>query len=134
MDVCPQIADSKGAAAPPPPVSCMLLYMNGPGQLRCMVNDTVNGRLSSDSRLEGGGSTPAPGLTRVIINVPGQLMCLVNNIVNGRLSSDSRIERTCVRLFNKAGFITAQQQAVKLCYHSFICVTSEIFSNLVNYE
>ena len=96
MDVCPQIAKSKGAAVPPPPASRMLLYMNVPGQLMCMVNDTVNGHLSSDSRIEG----------------------------------------SCVRLFNKAGFITVQQQAVKPCCISLIdlCYKSGFFSNLFNYE
>ena len=96
MDVCSQMAGSKGATASPPPASRMLLCMNVPGQLRCMVNATVNGRLSSDSRLEGGGGStpaPAPGITRVIINVPGQLRFMVNARVNGRLSSDSRLEK-----------------------------------------
>ena len=63
MDICPQIAGSKGAAASPPPASRMLLYMNVPGQLRFIVN----GRLSSDSWVEGGGSIPAPGITRVTV-------------------------------------------------------------------
>ena len=132
MDICPQIAGSKGAAASPPPASRMLLYMNVPGQLRFIVN----GRLSSDSRLEkGGGSIPVPGLTHVM-NVPGQLRFIVNETVNGRLSSNSRIERSCVKLFNKAGFITVQQQAVKPCYISLIdlCYRGGFFSNLLNYE
>ena len=71
QDVCLQIADSKGAAAPPSPVSRMLLYMKVLGQLMCMVNETVNGRLSSDSRIEGGGGStaaPVPGLTHATVH------------------------------------------------------------------